>query len=178
MKAIAPLFFILALVIQGCATDKTASATPEPRADSRPCVANYSSSGGFWAGEQIRTFEDFPRASKAIVFDSLVATFVSKGFQIANTNKESGTISTLTGVRFGTTAPVNAVIKSTGANSVRVELILTARGGLIVHTDAAQNLFCELLASVTQRKDESSAAPQPASRETATTTKDKAQKKK
>ena len=28
--------------------------------DNRPCVANYSTEGGFWTGKQFKTYEEFP----------------------------------------------------------------------------------------------------------------------
>jgi hypothetical protein len=102
MKKIAPLAIIFVLTIQGCAMERTISKTP----DGRACVANYSTEGNFWTGKQFKTFEDFPKASKASAFDGLVAAIASSGYQITNSNKESGIISanqTVTGGQGKTT---------------------------------------------------------------------------
>jgi hypothetical protein len=142
---------ILASLLPGCAMDRTVSKTT----DSRACVANYSTEGSFWTGKQFKTFEDFPKISKASAFDSLVSTIASNGYQIANSNKESGIISaiqTVTGGQ-GKTVPLNAVITSKTSGGIRVELVFSLSGGLATSADSLQTTFCKILASVSQSKD-------------------------
>ncbi len=89
MKLMTQLTIILALTAQGCAMERTVTSTT----DNRACVKNYSTEGEFWTGKKFKTFEDFPKGSKATAFDSVVSTIASMGYQIVNSNKESGIIS-------------------------------------------------------------------------------------
>ena len=117
-------------------------------ADTRPCVANYSSEGTFITGKQFKTFEDFPTLSKATAFDNLIAAITSSGLQVVSSNKESGIISASKGVVMsGKTVPVNILVRSNPSGSTRVELVVTLSGGLATSADAVQADFCKLLES-------------------------------
>jgi len=158
MRHMAPLSIIFTLAIQGCAMERTVSKT----ADSRACVANYSTEGGFWTGKQFKTFEDFPKVSKASAIDSLVAIIASSGYQITNSNKELGIISANQTVSYGQgkTVPLNAVVKDNPSGGIRVDLVLSLSGGLATSADSVQSEFCKFLASVNQSKDISVPAPE------------------
>jgi hypothetical protein len=151
MKYMVPLAIIFALTIQGCAMERTVSKTT----DSRACVANYSTEGGFWTGKKFKTFEDFPKASKSSAFDSLAASIASSGFQITNSNKDIGIISANQTVSYGQgkTVPLNVVVKNNSTGGIRVELVFSLSGGLATSADSIQNKFCDILASVNQSND-------------------------
>ena len=147
MKYAALLALLIALISQGCAMERTATAS----ADTRPCAANYSSEGTIITGKQFKTFEDFPALSKATAFDNLIAALTSSGLQIVNTNKESGIISASKSViGSGRTFPVNAVVRSNPSGGTRVELIVSLASGMATSADAVQGEFCRILASVAQ----------------------------
>jgi len=176
MKQIAQLAIICALTIQGCAMERTVSKTT----DSRACVANYSTEGGFWTGKQFKTYEDFPKASKASAFDNLVATIASSGYQVTNSNKELGIISANQTVSYGQgkTVPLNAVVKENPSGGVRVDLVFTLSGGLATSADSVQSEFCKILASVNQSKDVLTPTPEIVTPKETTKGNGKTQKKK
>jgi len=119
-------------------------------ADNRPCVANYSTEGGFWTGKQFRTYEKFPAVEKNDAFDRLVASIASIGLQVTNSNKDLGIISATNTVSYGEgkTVPLNAIVKSIKPKGIRVDLVFTLSGGLATPADTVQDRFCTLLASV------------------------------
>lgn len=145
MRHTALLAILIALISQGCAMERTVTAS----ADTRPCAANYSSEGTILTGKQFKTFEDFPTLSKATAFDNLIAAFTSGGLQIINSNKESGIISASKSV-IGSrrTFPVNAVVRSNPSGGTRVELIVSLASGMATSADAVQAEFCKTLASI------------------------------
>ena len=118
--------------------------------DTRPCVANYSTEGGFWTGKQFKTHEDFPALEKNAAFDKLVASIASSGWQVENSNKDLGIISASNTVSYGQgkTVPLNAVITNLKPRGIRVELVFTLSGGLATSADSVQEEFCKYLASV------------------------------
>src|SRR5207248_5905746 len=135
MQYAALLAILIALISQGCAMERTATAS----ADTRPCAANYSSEGTMITGKQFKTFEDFPTLSKATAFDNLIAALTSSGLQILNSNKESGVISASKSViGSGRTFPVNAVVRSNPSGGTRVELIVSLASGMATSADAVQ----------------------------------------
>ena len=149
MKFIAPLSVILMLSFQGCATkEKTVGDVT----DNRPCAANFSTEGGFWSGTQYKTYQIFPKASKALAFDSLMGSIASAGFQVTSSNKESGLISANQTVSYGQgkTAPINAVIQGNQSGGVRVDLVFSLSGGVVTSADSVKNEFCKYLSSVSQ----------------------------
>lgn len=149
MKFITPLSIILMLSFQGCATnEKTASDVT----DNRPCAANFSTEGGFWTGTQYKTYQIFPKVSKAVAFDSLMGSIASDGFQLTSSNKEVGMISANQTVSYGQgkTAPINAVIKENQSGGVRVDLVFSLSGGVTTSKDSVKDSFCKYLNSVSQ----------------------------
>jgi hypothetical protein len=147
------------LAIQGCAMERTVSATQ----DSRPCVVNYSTEGSFWSGKQFKTFEDFPKMSKARAVDSLVAAIASNGLQITSSSKDLGLVSAHVTVGLGgagKTVPLNAVVKNNSSGGVRVELVFALSGTLSTSADSVQSNFCNILASVNQSERSSTPTPE------------------
>lgn len=150
MNNTSTLLIICALVIQGCAMERTVSKNTAT--DNRQCVTNFSSEGSFWTGKQFKTFESFPKSSKENAFDNLVSTIASNGYQILNSSKESGIISANQTVSYGQgkTVPLNAVIKNVTPTGVRVDLSFSLSGGLAASADSIQVEFCKILAAVNQ----------------------------
>jgi hypothetical protein len=171
-----PLTVMFALAIQGCAMERTVSKTP----DNRACVANYSTEGGFWTGKQFKTYEDFPKESKASAVDNLVATIASSGYQITNSNKELGIISANQTVSYGQgkTVPLNAVVKENPSGGVQVALVLSLSGGLTTSADSVQTEFCKILSSVDHIKEVSTPTPEVVTPKEMTPSPGKAKKKK
>ncbi|MCI0560957.1 MAG: hypothetical protein MN733_20925 [Nitrososphaera sp.] len=142
---------VLTLFIQGCAMERSLTST----VDNRPCVANYSTEGGFWMGKQFKTYEDFPTIDKNTAFDKLAARIASSGLQIINSNKELGILSASTPVTAFThstakTVPLNVVVQNINPRGIRVEVVYTLSAGLATSADMVQEKFCNLLASVSR----------------------------
>lgn len=163
MKNKLKLVAIFILAIQGCASDRGPITVTAKPTDNRACVANFSTDGGFWAGKQFKTFEDFSSISKANAFDGVITTITSNGYQVVNANKELGIISANQTVSFGhgKTVPLNTVVKNNNSGGVRVELSFSLSGGLITSSDSVQEEFCKILSSVSKVKEEAVATPAP-----------------
>jgi hypothetical protein len=121
--------------------------------DNRPCVANFSTEGGFWTGKQFKTYEDFPTVDKDTAFDKLAARIASRGLQVINSDKELGILSASTPVTAYThsttkTVPLNVVVQNINPRGIRVEVVYTLSAGLATSADMVQEKFCNLLASV------------------------------
>ncbi len=149
--------------------------------DSRPCVVNYSTEGDFWSGKHFKTFEDFPKLSKASAIDNLVAAIASNGFQITSTSKDLGLVSAHVTVGLGgsgKTVPLNAIVKENPLGGVRVELVFSLSGTLSTSADDVQSEFCKILASVDPSKDISTSVSEIAAPTKTTKGNVKAQQKK
>jgi protein-disulfide isomerase-like protein with CxxC motif len=135
MRQTSAVAIVVALFTHGCAMERSLTKA----SDNRPCVANYSTEGGFWTGKQFKTYEDFPAVEKTAAFDKVVASIASSGWQVENSNKDLGIISASNTVSYGEgkTVPLNAVITN-----------LTLSGGLATSADSVQEEFCKYLASV------------------------------
>ena len=147
------IYIVLALFAQGCAMERTVTNT----VDNRPCVANYSTEGNVLTGKQFKTYEDFPTLEKNASFDKLVASIAIAGWQVTNTNKDLGIISASNAVSYGKgrTVPFNAVITNLKPRGIRVNLVFTLSGGMLISADAIQEDFCKHLASVSKSQSHS-----------------------
>jgi hypothetical protein len=134
-------------LIQSCAMERSPASIS---GDTRPCVANYSSTGGFWTGKQFKTFEAFPTVPPATAFEKIGGEIASSGYQIISSNKDLGIISASKAVVSpdSKTVPLNAVIRSDGKGGSRVELLFSLSTGLVTSADGVQNTFCKLLSAV------------------------------
>jgi hypothetical protein len=146
MRQTSAMAIVVALFTQGCAMERTVTKTSA----NRPCVANYSTEGGFWRGKQFKTYEEFPAVEKTAAFDKLVAAIASSGLQVVNSNRDLGIISASSTVSYGQgkTVPLNVVVKDIKPRGVRVDLVFTLSGGLLTSADMVQEKFCNLLVSV------------------------------
>ena len=160
---------VASIFVLGCATDRGASKVDESEPKSKvsasadsPCVANFSIQGGFWAGQKISTFQEFPTKTVAGAFDILLPAIATRGFQIVSSSKEAGLISASSGVgwsRGGKTIPLNVTTKKLAPSGGRVDIVLFASGGLVTHNEQIQAGYCELMALVAQSPDGSAATP-------------------
>lgn len=122
------------------------SAAPAAAPDTRPCIVNYTTEGNFWKGKLYRTFELFPRVSKANAFDLIATDITVKGGQINAIDKELGLISasaTVTGGE-GATVPINASVKEAPGGGSRVELSFRTSTGQVAIGSVAE-AFCKAL---------------------------------
>jgi hypothetical protein len=138
---------ISAGLIQSCAMERSPASIS---GDTRPCVANYSTTGGFWAGKQFKTFEAFPTVPPATAFVRIGGEIAANGYQIISSNKDLGIISASNAVVSpdSKTVPLNAVIRNDGNGGSRVELLFSLSTGLVTSADGVQNTFCKLLSAV------------------------------
>ena len=134
------------LLLPACAMERSAAKA----AQRRPCVANYSTTGEFWAGKTFRSFQDFPTTTKSQAVEKVAATVVASGYQLITANRELGIVSASQTVSYGQgkTVPVNVVVKERSGGGIRVEIVVSLSGGLVTSADAVQDEFCKILESV------------------------------
>lgn len=155
IRNISFFLIIFSFLCLGCSSGRTASPTTSTATVSdRPCIAHFTNSGGFWQGQDYRTYEDFPHVSKNAAFERVGAAIASDGFQIVNSNKDAGIISAsqpVSGSRKSKTVPINAIVTRGPSGGSRVELVITLSTGLVTSADAWQTKFCKYLAAVSNQ---------------------------
>jgi len=135
------------LALQGCASrQKTVSKTT----DNRPCAANLSSTGSFFSSRTFKTYQEFPRVSKATAFNRIVPSFASGGWTISSSSKATGVVTSWAKPNYaqGETESLNAVIRKNGRSGIRVELTYIAPAMSFVPKDTLLDTFCSMLADV------------------------------
>jgi len=151
---------ILSFLLTGCSSQQKPAAGAAPgQPDTRPCVVNYSAEGNFWKGKLFRSFEEFPRVSKAAAFDAIATEMTVKGGQINSMDKDIGIISaaaTVTGGE-GATVPINAVVKAMPNGGSRVDLSVRLSTGQVALGSMTDG-FCRTLAVVEQLQPAAPAA--------------------
>lgn len=143
-----PFLGLVALLCTGAAM-LTACASREPIArgdDSRPCVANFTVKGSFAAGQTFNSFEERAGMNKGLVFDRVVRTLTTKGYNITNANKDLGIVSALNPIIMGkgSRSTLNAAVSEAQAR-VRVDTTFAIPGLTSTSTPAVREEFCVIL---------------------------------
>jgi hypothetical protein len=125
------------------------SITGVGAADQRPCVANFSVEGGYWAGHTVKGFVEYPNTSKGETFAYLLSKISSVGYLIDSSDKETGTIRASYPLTFGKgeTTFLNALV-SRGQAGIRVDLAFMTGGMATFSIDEVQQEFCSILEGV------------------------------
>jgi hypothetical protein len=132
-----------------------ASASKEPA-----CIANFETEGGFLTGETKRSFRDYTETEKwESLFDSMVRSVTTGGWQISSSNKEAGTVTGVANVRnvvedvrqmLGggvTKLTLNVLLKRRESAGIRVETVLLIPAGTKLTDKDAKTVFCRILGS-------------------------------
>lgn len=111
------------------------------------CAANFTATGSFIKGKQFRTFEEFPNTTPSAAYSRLVSAIASKGYQIVDANRDTGTISANQTVSFGEgkTVPLNVIIGEISKKGSRVEAVMTVSAGLLAPKGQLQKELCEIV---------------------------------
>jgi hypothetical protein len=137
------------------ASQSTAPA-PAPAPAIQPCAANFTASGNLLRGQTVKSFQEFPNASKNPTFTYLVSKLSSLGYKINSSDRESGLISaskhpaSIKGT--GETNTLNAVVTPLNPAGVRVEFTYHAAVYGNISSPHAKQEFCEVLNGVPTEK--------------------------
>ena len=143
-------------------------ATPPATAPSasptgtRPCVANLTMTGSFLSGRTVKSFQEYPNASKGPAFTYLISKLTSIGYKISASDRESGLISASYQVTFGKgeTSTMNAVVTDLKPAGIRVDLTFKVGGTVSFNLEEAKREFCSILEGVpTDQKTPATANP-------------------
>lgn len=121
-----------------------------------PCVANFTTEGGYWKGEAKMSFQDYPELEASVpLFDRLSQSVASGGWQVTLSNRDSGTVSGYQEIRQiladGTSkATLNVLLSTLESGGIRVETTLMVPAGTKVTDKDAKKVFCRILQSVSQ----------------------------
>ena len=123
-------------------------------ADRRPCVANFSVEGSYWAGHTVKSFGEYPNSSKSETFAYLLSKIASVGYLIDSSDKEAGLIRASYPLTFGKgeTTSLNAVVTGRGQTGIRVDLTFMTGGMATFSIDEVQKEFCSILEGVPKKE--------------------------
>jgi hypothetical protein len=123
-------------------------------ADRRPCVANFSVEGGYWAGHAVKSFGEYPGSSKSETFAYLLSKIASIGYLIDSSDKEAGLIRASYPLTFGKgeTNSLNAVVTDRGQTGIRVDLTFMTGGMATFSIDEVRKEFCSILEGVPKKE--------------------------
>jgi hypothetical protein len=166
---------LLVILIGACRTTQSTGSTAPAATPSQPaapaaapvqvqaCVANFTSTGSIFSGRTVKSFQEFPNASKNPTFTYLVSKLSSIGYKINASDRESGLISASIPVvaikATGGTNDLNAVVTPLNPTGVRVELTYHAGVYGDINPAAARTEFCSILEGVPVDKKPAVAKP-------------------
>lgn len=117
--------------------------------------------GGLLSGQTKKSFQEYPELrNRETVFDSLVRSVTTGGWQLSNSNKEAGTISGVANVRnivedvrqfLGgevTKLTLNVSVKMKEPGIIRVETALFIPAGTLLPDEDEKCVFWRILGSV------------------------------
>lgn len=144
-----PAFIFLSILtlLGGCA----ALQGDPPLPNSRPCIVNFSSSGSFLDGQNLKTFAKVAATSKGKIVKTLKSKLPGLGYTIENVSFERSEIRALN-TKILTSlgrdrAPV-LTIAIKGSNNLRMDIAFQTRPGQILFKAEAQKEFCSLIEAV------------------------------
>ena len=114
--------------------------------DSRPCVTNFVVKGTMVSGQTFNSYEERPGTSKGVVFDRVVRSLTTKGYNVTSANKELGIVSALNPIIMGkgSRATLNVAVAES-QNRVRVDTTFAIPGLTGTSTPAVREEFCGIL---------------------------------
>lgn len=129
-------------MLTGCASEGPVTATN----DTRPCATNFAVKGSFVAGQTFTSFEERPGANKTVVYERVVRSLTTKGYNVTNSNKDLGIVSALNPIIMGkgSRATLNVAV-SDSQSRVRVDTTFAIPGLTGTSTSAVREEFCVIL---------------------------------
>jgi hypothetical protein len=133
------LYIILGQFLFGCSAIGT-----KPSADN-PCVPNYTEEGSMFSGTVYKCSKEYSGTTKNAMFDTILISMSTSGYQIINSNKELGLISAELPVGMGASpVPMNVVIKKISNSNVRVDTTINLAPMLAATSSEIVNYFCSV----------------------------------
>ena len=98
------------------------------------------------AGQTFTSFEERPGANRNTVYERVVRTLTTKGYNVTNTNKDLGIVSALNPIVMGkgARATLNVAV-SDSQSRVRVETTFVIPGLTSTSTSGVREEFCVIL---------------------------------
>jgi hypothetical protein len=129
-------------VLVGCASERPVTAASDPRA----CATNFAVTGSMLSGQTFTSFEEHSGANKSVVFERVVRTLTTKGYNVTSANKDLGIVSALNPIIMGkgSRATLNVAV-SDSQNRVRVDTAFAIPGLTGTSTSAVRDEFCAIL---------------------------------
>ncbi len=129
-------------LVTGCASEGPVTASN----DTRACATNFSVRGSVLAGQTFTSFEERPGANKRMVYDRVVRSLTTKGYNVTSANKELGIASALNPIIMGkgSRATLNVAV-SDSQNRVRVDTTFAIPGLTSASTAGVRDEFCAIL---------------------------------
>ena len=133
---------VAAGLLTGCASEGPVTAGN----DTRACAMNFAVTGSFLAGQTFTSFEERAGANKGVVFERVVRSLTTQGFNVTNANKDLGIISALNPIIMGkgSRATLNVAV-SDSQNRVRVDTTFAIPGLTSTSTSEVRDEFCVIL---------------------------------
>jgi hypothetical protein len=130
-------------MLTGCASEGPVSTTAN---DTRPCAMNFAVTGSMLAGQTFTSFEERPGANKSVVYERVVRTLTTKGYNVTSANKDLGIVSALNPIIMGkgSRATLNVAV-SDSQNRVRVDTTFAIPGLTGTSISAVREEFCAIL---------------------------------
>jgi hypothetical protein len=167
---------LLVILIGACRTTQSTGSTAPAATATQPatpasapapavqaCAANFTATGNLFAGQTVKSFQEFPNASKNPTFTYLVTKISSLGYKVNASDRESGLISASKAVAAikatGGTNDLNAVLTPLDPTGIRVELTYHAGVYGDISPAAARKEFCSILEGVPADKKPVAAKP-------------------
>lgn len=156
LKKLSPIMMVVfAFMIYGCATTGTSSRETKDITDEKEfiksdCAPNFSITGTPVSGKIYNAFKDYPNKSKEEAFNN-VMTIVSlnlKGWQVINSDRESGLISASQGVLHGSQRSAMNIVVKRIKKDVRVEISRQTPPLTYTSTDGIMKVFCKIFDSI------------------------------
>lgn len=154
----AGIWVLATLICGGCSTQHQMSPGEGIKnvgvTDGRPCVANFSVEGGYWAGYTVKGFGEYPNGSKSETFGYLLSKISSVGYLIDASDREAGLIRASYPLTFakGETTSLNAAVAERGQAGIRVDLTFMTGGMATFSIEEVRREFCAILEGVPQKE--------------------------
>lgn len=133
---------LIAGMLTGCASEGPVTTGN----DTRPCATNFAVKGSMLAGQTFTSFEERLGANKSVVFERVVRTLTTKGYNVTSANKDLGVVSALNPIIMGkgSRATLNVAV-SDSQSRVRVDTTFAIPGLTGTSTSAVRDEFCAIL---------------------------------
>jgi len=143
MRGLTAVGLGLCLSVSAVATGKGGDAATE----GKPCVAHFTEEGSFFKGKTYRTWQEFPGADKAAVFQNVAQAVATNNWGAVTANRDLGIITAGQAVTMGegSVAPLNVVVKQKGSGPVRVEANFGTGSMQRAATETVRTELCKLL---------------------------------